>query len=70
MQTIKEVVFTSRDKLSDIASMLQLVEKTISEIEHTGEEIALKGSSSVLWSVIEQVNSMEKDMSKVLKGGN
>jgi len=68
--TIKEVVFQCRDALGDMSNMLQLVEKTISEIEHEGEDIAIKGSSSILWGVIKKLDNMEKDMSKVLKGGN
>jgi len=68
LKTLKEVVFSSRDNLSDMASMLQLVEQTVSNIEHSGEDVAVKGSSSILWSVIEKMAKMEKDMSETLKG--
>jgi hypothetical protein len=67
MQTLKEVVFESRDTLSEMSAMLLLVEKNISELEHQGEEIAIKGCSSVLWSVISKHKELEDNMSKALK---
>jgi len=70
MITLKELVFQSRDTLADMSSMLRLAEKTISEIEHKGEDVAIKGTSSILWSTIQKLDNMEKEMSKSLKGGN
>lgn len=69
MPELKEVVFESRDTLSDISSMLLLVDKTVSEIEHNGEDVAIHGTSSVLWSVVSKIQEMEKKMSEALKGG-
>ena len=69
-ENIKQVAFESRDKLQDIANMLCLVEKSISEIDHDGEDVAVKGSSAILWNVIKQIGEIEAELSRTLKGGH
>lgn len=66
MSTLRETVFDARDKLNSLSSMLHLCEQTISEIEHTGDEIKVKGVSSVILTVIESLEAMEKDFQKKL----
>ncbi|MBE0498604.1 MAG: hypothetical protein IBX43_05105 [Campylobacterales bacterium] len=66
-QTLKEIVFESRDTLVDIENMLMLVEKNISELEVVGEEVTVKGCSAILWSIVTKVKMMECEMGKSLR---
>ena len=66
-QTLKEIVFESRDTLGDIENMLMLVEKNITELEVVGEEVTVKGCSAILWSIVAKVRHMENEMGKSLR---
>lgn len=65
---LEEVAFEARDTLGDMANMLCLVEHTISSHEDCAQEAHMKGTSSLLWQIIEMTNKLEKELEKYLKG--
>jgi len=69
MANLREVAFDGRDTLNDVVSMLLLAEKTVSDMEADGEEIALRGTSSLLFSVIDKMKALDKELNEALKGG-
>ncbi len=69
MANLREVAFDGRDTLNDVVSLLLLSEKTVSDMEVEGEEIAVRGTSSLLFSVIEKLKTLDKELSEALKGG-
>ena len=69
MSKLREAAFEGRDTLNDVVSMLLLTEKTVSDMETEGEEIAVRGTSSVLFMVVEKLETLNKELSEALKGG-
>lgn len=67
MKTIREVSFDAVDTLKDVSNMLILVDKCISEVDIQGEEISIRGSSSILWSVVTKLENISNELSKSLK---
>ena len=69
MKNEREIIFDGNDTISSVIDMLWLVEKNISEIEQKGEDVSIKGSSAVIFCVVDNLKSLQKEFTEILKGG-